>query len=178
MILGENDNLAASAGHSFRASKVALFLPVAVIAAGYGLLLLWLWSTGEFASGIARLATFVLALGLPLLLAHAALRYATISVQLRDGFVQARPGFPHRGTLSIPYTDIEDVEIKRGFAWIAGSYGTLVLRLRNGERISICDLRDPKFICSEILQRINSQSGHQTGLDAEPARTAMAAPNR
>ncbi|MEX0346012.1 MAG: hypothetical protein AB3N20_13895 [Rhizobiaceae bacterium] len=178
MILGENDNLAAPAGHSFRASKVALFLPVAVIAAGYGLLLVWLWSTGELASGIARMAAIVLAFGLPLLMAHAALRYATIYVQLRDGFVQARPGFPHRGTLNIPYADIEDTEIKRGISRLAGSYGTVVLRLKTTERISICDLRDPEVICGEILQRVSSLSGHQTGVDAEPAKTAIAAPNR
>lgn len=178
MILGENDNLAAPAGHIFRASKVALFLPVAVIAAGYGLLLLWLWSTGESASGIARLAAIVLALGIPLLLAHAALRYATISVQLRDGFIQARPGFPQGVTHSIAYTDIEDIEIKRGISRLAGSYGTLVLRSRTAERISICDLGNPEIIRSEILERANSPSRQQTEADTEPAGTAIAAPNR
>ena len=178
MILGENDNLAAPADHSLRASKVALFLPVAVIAAGYGLLLLWLWFTGELASGIARLAVIVLAFGLPMLLAHAALRYATISMQLQDGFVQARPGFPQRGTLNIPYTDIERIDIKRGIARLVGNYGTLVVHLKNTDKVSICDLGDPEAICEEIMKRVNISSRRQTGVDAAPAKTAIAAPNR
>lgn len=178
MILGENDNLAASAGLNFRASKLALFLPVALIAAGYGLLLFWLWSTGELSSGIARLATIVLALGTPLLLAHAALRYVTISVQLRDGFVQAKPGFPRSETLNIPYNDIEGIDIKRGITRLAGNYGTLVFRLRSAESISICDLHNPEVICGEISERVNSPSGNQTGVDTDLAKTAIAAPNR
>lgn len=154
-MLGENDNLAVGSGNEFMPSRAALFLPVIVVAIGYATLLSWLWLSGSFSSGIARLSIVVLAVGVPLLVAYAALRYFTIRIQLLTRSLQINLGFPRNEPLDIPYPLIRDIEIRRGLAGRATGSGTLVFRLATGQNIAVCDLSDPDRVRDAIERQID-----------------------
>ncbi len=176
MFLGENDNLAATEGDVFLPSKATLFLPVLVVAAGYAILLTWLWSAGNIGSGIARLAIIVLAVGVPLLFIHALLRYVSIRVRLLDGFVQLNPGFPRRDAANIPYAHIDRIDLKT--TGLAGNSGTLIFRLTQGKKVAICDLDHPVAIRDEIVRRIEADWQMHRSHEHDNMTSAVAASNR
>lgn len=155
-MLGENDNLAVGSGIAYHPSMAALFAPVIVVAAGYALLSAWLWYAGISDSNIARLSIIVLTIGVPILCAHAVLRYFTIRIQLQSGFVLASTGFPRGEPRKIPYQLIRDLVIKRGFAGRLADSGTLVFHLVTGQTIAVCDLARPALIREEIERQIDA----------------------
>lgn len=177
-MLGENDNLADESGTEYMPSRAALFLPVAIVAIGYATLLFWLWIAGSFGSGIARLSVLVLAVGVPLLVAYAALRYFTIRIQLLTRSLQINLGFPRNEPLDIPYPLIRDIRIRRGLAGRAIGTGTLVLHLSTGQKIAVCDLNDPERIRNDIEQRIDGDDPADAVSDELRTSAPLAASNQ
>ncbi len=171
-MLGENDNLVAKFPEGFRPSKIALFLPIGIVAGGYACLLSWLLLTGSYGSGITRLAIVVLSVGVPFLVAHAVLRYFTIQIRTLPHALMLHTGFPRGEPYEIPYSLIRAIDIKRGIGGrIAGS-GTLIFRLVTGQNITVCDLDNPKQARMEIERLVDT-----TGLpaQAEPDRISKTA---
>lgn len=176
MILGENDNLAALAEEVFAPSKTALFLPVVVIAAGYALLLGWIWIAGDISSGIARLAIIVLIAGVPLLLAHAILRYLSTGIRLFDEFAKLNPGFPRYGSREILYSDIADIELNPSI--LPTKSGTVTIRLISGEKLAVCDLDHPQFVREAFNRRMEAHAQRHDDFDKVQETPAFAAQNR
>ena len=59
-----------------------LYIPTIIIAALYSLIWLMLFLTGNAGTDLARLFVVVMTVGVPLLAAHAFLRYQTIRIQV------------------------------------------------------------------------------------------------
>jgi hypothetical protein len=137
--------------HIFTA-RWQLFLPTIAIALIYSAAWFYLYSEGQHDTSLARLYVIVLALGVPLLGAHAFLRFQTIRVQVLSRGIRYHPGWPRDLPVDLPYDLVERVRIKRGLiGWIIGS-GTLVLDLTTGERAAIADLDKPGKARKEILE--------------------------
>jgi membrane protein YdbS with pleckstrin-like domain len=150
----QNDN-AEFGGGPFAPSIAALFMPAAVIAAGYGTLLatLILFDMGDGA--VARLCIVVLALAAPFLIAHAALRWVTTRLDIFSHAVHLQPGFPKNEQYVVPYALIRSVRVRRGLGgWLSGS-GTVSIELTNGARIAACDLAEPERARDAILSRLH-----------------------
>jgi hypothetical protein len=129
-----------------------LFLPTLAIALFYSGSWFLLYSEGREDSSLARLYVIVLALGVPLLAAHAFLRFQTVRLQVLSRGVRYHPGWPNDLPVDLPYDLVERVRIKRGLiGWIVGA-GTLVLDLTTGERVAIADLDRPAKAKKEILE--------------------------
>ena len=172
-MLGENDNLIAGSGATYHASKTALFLPVAIIAAGYASMLTWLFITGNAASGIARLCMVVLSAGIPFLIAHAVLRYFTIQIRPQPHALLLHTGFPRSEPFEVPYPLVEKISLRRGIGSRITDSGTLVFRLAGGQKISVCDLDNPQSALDEIENLLDGtqipQPRHEGLADQFPA---------
>jgi len=129
-----------------------IFLPTLVVLAGYGISLLYLWMTGRSDSALFRLCAIIAAVGVPLLAAHAVLRYETVRVQLREASLCYHPGWPKDRLLEIPHELIETIRVKRGIAGRLFGGGTLVIKTSTGGKIAIADLRNPDAIIEHFPQ--------------------------
>lgn len=168
---GDNDNPAVG-GEVFRPSLVALLLPVAVIAAGYIALFLWLYFSDRSAGAIARLCLVVLSLGVPFLVAHAVLRAATIRIQLLPHAILAHTGFPRGRAHEIPYGMVRRLAVRRGLAGRTLGGGTLTILLPDGVELAIPDLRDPDAAALAIEEKI---AAGPSKIEAEGRRKAISA---
>ena len=135
-----------------------LFVPTMIILAGYGLSLLYLWATGRSGSGLFRLFAIVAAVGVPLLAAHAFLRYETVRVRLGKQRILFHPGWPRRNAREIPAELVSSVKVKRGLAGRLFGGGTLVIETTTGGRIAVADLRMPDMLAEEI-ERMRGSGG-------------------
>jgi len=135
-----------------------LFVPTLVILAGYGLSLVYLWATGRSGSGLFRLFAIVAAIGVPLLAAHAFLRYETVRVRLGKQRILFHPGWPRRDAREIPSELVSAVRVKRGLAGRLFGGGTLVIETTTGGRIAVADLRMPDVLAEEI-ERMRGSGG-------------------
>jgi len=120
-----------------------LFIPTIVIAMIYSVAWLVLVALGRIDTAIARLFVIVMAIGVPLLIAHAFLRYQTIRLQINEAGVLCHPGWPKEMLIEIDAGLIEKVVVKRGLAGRLFGGGTLVLHLATGSKVVIADLGDP-----------------------------------
>lgn len=178
VMLGENDNLVAGSGKSFHTSITALFLPVGVIAAGYAMLLIWLLLTGSAGSGIARLCIVVLSVGIPLLIAHALLRYFTTQIRPQKHAVLLHLGFPRSEPVEVAYPLIREIHVKRGIGGRIADSGTLLFRLADGRRIAVCDLAQPQIVRDEIDQLVDGAPMLQAKVPETVKHQAIAASDR
>ena len=133
-----------------------IFVPTAVIATLYLCGLVFLWLLGRADGSLARLFIIVLTVAVPLLIIHALLRYNTSSVQLTDETVRYHRGWPARNPVELPYLMLESVSAKRGLSGLLFGGGTLVMKLRTGDRVSVPDLREPERIRGLLSQKIGS----------------------
>lgn len=172
-MLGQNDN--ASVGGEYRPSRFALFLPTAVIGAGYGTLLTALALGGRSDTTAFRFCVAVLALCLPFLFAHALLRALTIRVRLLPHAAFVHRGFPSIGAVEIPYDGISRLRIVRGFGGRLTGGGTLLIDAGGG-RVAVCDLADPEAARDAIAARMDvTATAAGTKIDAAPpGRTVRA----
>ena len=129
-----------------------IFVPTIIVLAGYGLSLIYLWMTGRTDTAIFRLFAIVAAIGVPLLAAHAFLRYETVRVQLKKNSLCYHPGWPKDRMLEIPHELIEAIRVKRGLAGRLFGGGTIVIRTSTGGKIAIADLRHPNAIVEHFPQ--------------------------
>lgn len=146
---GESD------GAVYRA-RWQLFLPTLAIAVLYSLAWLYLHATGKGELALTRLVVIVMAVGVPLLAAHAFLRYETIRLQLLAGAVRYHPGWPRDLPTDMPYELIERVQVKRGFSGRVFGGGTLVMYLTTGEKAAVADLANPEDARLQIEKRLNA----------------------
>ena len=150
----QNDN-AEIGGGPFAPSTTALFLPAALIVAGYGTFLTALILLGMGDSAIARLCMVVLALAAPFLIAYAVLRRVTTRLDIFSHAVHLQPGFPKNEQYVVPYALIRSVRVRRGLGgWLSRS-GTVSIELTNGAPIAACDLAEPERARDAILSRLH-----------------------
>ncbi|MFZ1813827.1 MAG: hypothetical protein WBO55_02880 [Rhizobiaceae bacterium] len=131
-----------------------LFLPTAAILVFYSAAWLWLHFGGRGDSALARLFLIVMAVGAPLLAAHAFLRFQTIRVQVLSDAVRYHPGWPRDLPIDMPIALIEKVRVKRGLSGLVFGGGTLVLTLTTGETAVIADLSNPDGAKAAIESRM------------------------
>ncbi len=138
---------------SFRA-RWHPFVPVLAIAIIYAAGWFYLVSEGRSDDATTRLLFIVLAVGVPLLAAHAFLRYQTVRVQVLADAVRYHPGWPRDMPVDMPLDLIDRVRVKRGLSGRLFGGGTLVMDLTTGERASVADLDNPKGAFEAIEQRL------------------------
>ena len=102
----------------------------------------------------ARLVIIVMAIGVPLLAAHAFLRYATIRLQVLASAVRYHPGWPRDLPVDMPFELIERVRVTRGLSGLIFGGGTLVMDLTTGARAAVADLADPDGAKAQIEKRL------------------------
>jgi len=123
-----------------------IFVPTIVVLIGYGLALWYLWFTGRSEMALFRLFAIVMAVGVPLLAAHAFLRYETVRVQLMPETLRYHPGWPKDMAIEIPRELITGLYVKRGLSgWLFGG-GTLIVKTSTRNRVAIADLKSPHEI--------------------------------
>ncbi|MEZ5791981.1 MAG: PH domain-containing protein [Nitratireductor sp.] len=127
-----------------------LFLPTIAIAVLYSMAWTWLVLEERGGGALARLFLIVMAIGVPLLAAHAFLRFQTIRVQVLNDAVRYHPGWPRDLPIDMPLALIDKVSVKRGLSGHLFGGGTLVMELTTGEKAAIADLAEPEAAKSEI----------------------------
>ena len=127
-----------------------LFLPTIAIAVLYSMAWTWLVLEERGGGALARLFLIVMAIGVPLLAAHAFLRFQTIRVQVLNDAVRYHPGWPRDLPIDMPLALIDRVSVKRGLSGHLFGGGTLVMELTTGERAAVADLADPEAAKAEI----------------------------
>jgi len=134
-----------------------VFLPSLVIALLYGGL--WLWfSTGEATDGLARVALLVVAVGVPMLLAHAATRFFGAEIVVTNNSLIARPGAPKRTEARVLVGDVVEVSIQRGLIGRVFDVGTVIVTDRSGLSVTVPDLATPMRVAEyveEFSARVN-----------------------
>ena len=91
-----------------------LFIPTVVIAVLYSICWAILATIGMIDAALARMVVIVMAIGVPLLAAHAFLRYQTIRLQVSDSHVYCHPGWPKDLPIDLPVQIIQDVNGQAG----------------------------------------------------------------
>ena len=134
-----------------------LFLPTLAIAALYSMAWTWLVLEERGGGALARLFLIVMAIGVPLLAAHAFLRYQTIRVQVLNDAVRYHPGWPRDLPIDMPLDLIDRVRVKRGLSGLLFGGGTLVMDLTTGEKAAVADLYDPQGARRTIEQRMSGR---------------------
>ncbi len=129
-----------------------IFLPTLMISVMYAGTWIYLSSMGMEGSALSRLIVIVIAIGVPVLAAHAFLRYQTIRVQILPDGLRYHPGWPKDLPVDLPYDLIEDAKIKYGLLGWLFKTGTLVLVLTTGNTVAIADLYKPKQILYAIAK--------------------------
>jgi hypothetical protein len=172
---GENDNLLTGPADTFHPSAAALFLPATLLSGAYLALLVWLAIAGREDSALIDLVTIMLAVGAPLPVALAALRYVTIRLRPLPHALHLHPGFPAKEPIAVPYALIRAMRVSRGlFGWIDGS-GTLELDLVTGSTLSARNLSDPDT-AMVVIERLahpgSTQSSVPSGDGGRPATAA------
>lgn len=168
---GQNDNV--SVGGEYLPSRFALFLPIAVIGAGYGALLAALTLAGRSDTTAFRFCVAVLALCLPFLLAHALLRALTVRVRLLPHAAFVHRGFPSIDAIEIPYDGISRLRIVRGIGGRLTGGGTLLIDAVGG-RAAVCDLADPETVRNAIAARMDV-AAKAPPIDSAPPRRRLIA---
>ncbi|MBZ0161437.1 MAG: PH domain-containing protein [Notoacmeibacter sp.] len=164
-----NDNQSGDAqepGGPFAVSLMSLFLPAAVIAGGYGALLGWLSLNGGGGGAVARLALGVLFVGVPVVVAHAALRAFTTGLKPLPHALQINRGFPRAGTREVPYPLIERIVVLRGIGGRKTGSGTLVFHLAGDLRIAVCDLKHPEAARAAVEAAARAHDARQKARQA------------
>ncbi len=121
-----------------------LFVPTTVIAILYAAMWIVLVAVGKIDSNLARMFVIVMAVGVPLLTAHAFLRYQTIRLQVNENNVLCHPGWPKDQPVEITPDLISSIVVKRGLSGLVFGGGTLVMSLTTGSKMVIADLDKPE----------------------------------
>lgn len=145
---------------AFRGDLRALFVPTMVVALGYLCMWFFLYVTGNGSGAMARLSIAVLALGVPVLIAHAGLRYVTISIVVGPDHIVAHRGFPIRDEVEISYRAIREVRVRRGISGSLTGAGTILIDRVGGKITVVPDIANPRGARKAILEakRISDKS--------------------
>lgn len=134
---------AKSSGVPLFAAGWPIFIPTTVIAILYFCAWLFLVLVGKADTGLARLFIIVMSVGVPLLAAHAFLRYQTIRLQVDEGHLLCHPGWPKELPVDVPFAVIEKVKVRYGLTGKLFDCGTVIIRLTTGGEVAIADLSRP-----------------------------------
>lgn len=134
-----------------------IFAPTVIILVAYSLSWLLLAMADMSGSNLARLFIVVMSVFVPLLAAHAFLRYQTIRVQVNEDCLFCHQGWPKDLPVEVPFAMIESVLVKRGLSGRLFGGGTLVLQLMADNKIVIADLAEPEKAQEVILNVISKQ---------------------
>ena len=121
-----------------------IFVPTVVITVLYSCAWLLLAAMGKSDTGLARLFIVVMAIGVPLLAAHAFLRYQTIRLQVSDGHVFCHPGWPKELPIDVPLYVINQVRVRKGLSGRMFGGGTVILELITEGNVVVADLAEPE----------------------------------
>ena len=127
-----------------------IFVPTIVICVLYISGWIILYFMGKSEGSLARLFIVVLAVGVPILFAHAFLRYQTISIEVLKTHLQYHPGWPRAEPVILPYALIDKIDFSRGLSGRMFGGGTVILQLVAGEAVGIADVEDPALAVAEI----------------------------
>ena len=142
---------------------VQLFLPTAAVGVIYAAAWLYLGNSGKDTHELMRLIFIVMSVGVPLLAAHAFLRFQTVRVQVLANAVRYHPGWPRDVPIDMPLDLIDRVRVRRGLAGLVFGGGTLVMDLTTGQKATIADLGDPSGAREAIEVRMNESGEALTG---------------
>lgn len=175
LIRAVNDNPEIAGAGGFGPARWALFLPTAVVIVGYTALLAFLWIAGRSDGALFRLGLVILALGTPIMLAHAILRTYTVKLQPMAQALYVHRGFPRAEAIEIPYPMIRSTRNRRGIGGYLTGSGTLVIELVTGGTVVVCDLENAagaKKTIDAILE--GDDSGEPLLPDMENSQAASA----
>ena len=127
-----------------------IFVPTIIIAILYIIGWLVMFFLGMAGGGLARLFIVVLAIGVPILFAHAFLRYQTITIELFEDYLQYHTGWPRSEPVKLPYGMINAAKSTRGLSGRLFGGGTVVLGLIGGGVVGIADVETPRQITAQI----------------------------
>ncbi len=133
-----------------------VFLPTVVIAALYGGLWLWFTEVQGASGGVSRAAILVVAVGVPLLLVHAGLRFVNGRLELGADELVARPGWPVRRERHVTYSHVVDLRLRRGLIGRLVDVGSLIVVDHNGDRTVMPDLAEPARVMAAVSKRLQS----------------------
>lgn len=153
-ILEKND--AQTQGVPLFSAHWHIFAPTIVILIAYSLSWLLLAMADMSDTNLARLFIVVMAVFVPILAAHAFLRYQTIRVQVNEDCLFCHPGWPKDLPLEVPVAMIEDVVVKRGLSGRLFGGGTLVLHLVAENKLVIADLAEPDKAKEAIINAVSN----------------------
>jgi membrane protein YdbS with pleckstrin-like domain len=129
-----------------------IFVPTAIIWLLYMVGWITLYFLDMSGGSLARLFIVVLAVGVPLLFAHAFLRYQTISIEIYETHLQYHTGWPRAEPVMLPYGLISKINYSRGLSGRMFGGGTVILKLLAGEAIGIADVEKPMEATKKIRE--------------------------
>ena len=133
-----------------------LFAPTIIILFSYSFSWAMLAASGNSGTNLARLFIVVMAIFVPLLAAHAFLRYQTIRVQVNEDDIICHPGWPKDLPIDVPLSLIDRLVVKRGLAGRLFGGGTLVIHLKTDSKVAIADLAEPDLAKAKIEEAMAS----------------------
>ena len=134
-----------------------IFAPTIIILVSYSFSWLLLALADMSDSNLARLFIVVMSVFVPLLAAHAFLRYQTIRLQVNDECLFCHPGWPKDLPIEVPISMVEKVVVKRGLSGRLFGGGTIVLHLVAENKVVIADLAEPEEAQKAIIEMMEKQ---------------------
>ena len=104
---------------------------------------------------MSRAALLVVAVGVPLLVVHAGLRFVNGRLELGADELVARPGWPVRRERHVSYAHVVDVRLRRGVIGRLVDVASLIVIDRNGDRTVMPDLAEPKRVLAAVSEKLS-----------------------
>lgn len=128
----------------------SIFMPTVVVAALYGGTWLLLALHGREHGALGRLLMLVCALGVPMLLVHAFLRYMSTCVTVTKSAVILERGWPRRQPITVVLGDVADAGTRRPLMGRLFGSGALIVKTRRNRRFVVNDLDDPDALAETL----------------------------
>lgn len=143
-----------------------IYLPTLVVALVWAGIYGWAHWHDPALDGLASVALFVEALGVPVLLLTAALRARVLTVELRkDGRqLYMRTGVLHARDVGIGLSEIAHVRVRHSIPQRLLGGGALDITTLSGDRLLVTDLDNPGRVAAAITPPAHSEFGHEERL--------------
>ncbi len=128
----------------------SIFMPTLLVALLYGGTWLLLASYGREQGALGRLLMLVCALGVPMLLVHAFLRYMSTCVTVTKSAVILERGWPRRQPITVVLGEVSDVDTRRPFMGRLFGSGAFIVSTRKNRRLVVNDLDDPDAVAETV----------------------------
>lgn len=141
-----------------------IYLPTLVVALVWAGIYGWAHWHDPALDGLASVALFVEALGVPLLLFSAVLRARVLTVELHGQQLYIRTGVLRARDVGIGLSEIAHVRVRHSIPqqWLGG--GALDVTTLSGDRFLVTDLDNPGRIAAAIMPEARSEFGHEERL--------------